>query len=1003
MPNSKLLVSICCLTYNHEKYIRRAFDGFLKQETSFGIEVIVHDDASTDGTTKIVEEYSGKHPNLFRPVYQDKNLYSLGVGIYQIYTRHVFPLARGKYLAICEGDDYWTDPLKLQKQINFMEQNPEYSICFHKVGATGDKVDDFREHEKYFSHFMRDRMDFEISDLIKDNFIPNCSTVYRNTITAFPQLFDACVFPDWPLHFIYAQTGKIRFLDEIMAVHHKHKNGMWEGEQYEDRVRMIYNFYLDLFKLVSPTFYPDIFQALEARSKRNYLSELSKDFKFGYMLGINQENGISKKLQNDLDLIFDSQSWKLANALRIGAERILPPNSSRRKISKPAYQLAKLVYHKFKTFGRKTNDNFKAVSEILNQKKVTNQKWPEDAPLLSVIIPNYNYGKYIAETIESVLNQTFANIEVIVVDGGSTDQETLQVLKEINHPKITVHLRQKRHLVGDNRNYGIERAKGKYICCLDADDLIMPTYLEKALFFLEASHYDVVYPWVQCFGNSTELWKTTVFSFEEMISQGNPVATIAVFRKEAWKKCGPYKDWPIGKEHIPQDWEFWVRLAGHGYRFKSIPESLMLYRVHGGSLTDLCQTTHEMQRKTIRDENIDLYQKKYKKVRIRGKAKTFRVKNPFVNLKNKKSKKRILLALPWMVSGGVDTLFLNVFSMLSKDYEIIILTTDKKAKEEGDNTPRYQKITQQIYHLTNFLEDEKEMNRFISFIVAAKEIDVVLIAGSALIYSCLPVLKTKHPDLKVIDSLFNEIGHIQNNRKYARHIDVNIVENEIVQSLLIEKHKEESRKVRLIHNGINLNNTLVNPDKNAIRAKFGIAPNVFMVAWMGRFSGEKNPQAVLEIAKMSDQKEFVFFMGGNGPMYDEVVLEIKKTFPEKVILAPGFVDTPEILSITDVLILPSLIDGRPNIVLEALAASVPVIASDVGGLPTIIESGFNGYLLKADDYSGFAEKIRYLKSNQKALKKMKVNAREYAVEYLDDKIMHEKYADLYWQLLNSNR
>ncbi len=124
----KPLVSICCLTYNHAPYIRECLDGFIMQQTSFPFEVLVHDDASTDGTQDIIREYEAKYPDIMKPIYQTENQYSKGVKVSLTYN---FSRAQGKYIALCEGDDYWTDPLKLQKQVDFLESHPECSLTYH--------------------------------------------------------------------------------------------------------------------------------------------------------------------------------------------------------------------------------------------------------------------------------------------------------------------------------------------------------------------------------------------------------------------------------------------------------------------------------------------------------------------------------------------------------------------------------------------------------------------------------------------------------------------------------------------------------------------------------------------------------------------------------------------------------------------------------------------------------------------------------------------------------
>ncbi len=150
---SNILVSICCITYNHAPFIRQALDGFLMQQApscvpqgakmSDWCEILIHDDCSTDGTTEIVKEYAAKYPDLIFPLYEEENQYSKGVKVdFFNYNR-----AKGTYIAYCEGDDYWINPNKLQKQVDFMDAHPDYSICMH-----GCSVYDSRSKKKYVSH-----------------------------------------------------------------------------------------------------------------------------------------------------------------------------------------------------------------------------------------------------------------------------------------------------------------------------------------------------------------------------------------------------------------------------------------------------------------------------------------------------------------------------------------------------------------------------------------------------------------------------------------------------------------------------------------------------------------------------------------------------------------------------------------------------------------------------------------------------------------------------------
>ena len=130
MKQDKPLVAIKCLVYNHEPYLRDCLEGFVMQQTNFPFVAIVHDDASTDGSAAIIREYEEKYPNIIKPIYETENQYSKHDGSVGRIVDAAIDDTGAKYVAMCEGDDYWTDPLKLQKQVDFMEANPEYGLCY---------------------------------------------------------------------------------------------------------------------------------------------------------------------------------------------------------------------------------------------------------------------------------------------------------------------------------------------------------------------------------------------------------------------------------------------------------------------------------------------------------------------------------------------------------------------------------------------------------------------------------------------------------------------------------------------------------------------------------------------------------------------------------------------------------------------------------------------------------------------------------------------------------
>jgi glycosyltransferase involved in cell wall biosynthesis len=216
------LVSICCVTYNHAQYIRQCLDGFVMQKTNFPIEVLINDDASTDGTADIIREYEQKYPEIIKPVYQTENQYSKGINIFSTF---VFPRVQGKYIALCEGDDYWTDPLKLQKQIDFLEENEDFSICFHPVN-----VFDQKNNKIIPNTTVREvPSESDINLLAEGNYINTCSVMYRTNQQALENYKKRPKLPvgDYFLHMFFAEYGKIKKLPNNMAVYRIHDGGTW--------------------------------------------------------------------------------------------------------------------------------------------------------------------------------------------------------------------------------------------------------------------------------------------------------------------------------------------------------------------------------------------------------------------------------------------------------------------------------------------------------------------------------------------------------------------------------------------------------------------------------------------------------------------------------------------------------------------------------------------------------------------------------------------------------
>lgn len=232
------VLSVFNWVYNHKDFIRESIESILIQKTNFPVEIIIHDDASNDGTREIILEYQEKHPQLFRNVLHDENQWSQGKSV----MTPLFEMPKGKYIALTHGDDYWTDPYKLQKQVGFLEGNADYSICFHNVQILkrGDFLKDYLTKKVQTST--------SIQDLAYGNYMHTHSVVFRNN----NDIFEKCTWlseikaVDYSLHLINAQVGKIKKLDDVMAVYRIHDTNIWANKS---SIQINLNVFDDLFNL----------------------------------------------------------------------------------------------------------------------------------------------------------------------------------------------------------------------------------------------------------------------------------------------------------------------------------------------------------------------------------------------------------------------------------------------------------------------------------------------------------------------------------------------------------------------------------------------------------------------------------------------------------------------------------------------------------------------------------------------------------------------------------
>jgi glycosyltransferase involved in cell wall biosynthesis len=617
--------------------------------------------------------------------------------------------------------------------------------------------------------------------------------------------------------------------------------------------------------------------------------------------------------------------------------------------------------------------------------------YPQELPLLSVVVVCFNYGRFVREAISSVLDQTAAErCELIVVDGGSDDPDTILSMSRLAAdppPRTRVLLRSDGpHLVGNNRNYGIERAEGRYVACLDADDLLDPVYFEVALYLLERRGYDIVSTPTQSFGLADDLFGLKLAPDLTDMMRANELTTVAVFRRELWEQAGGFHDVGLGDSYVFEDWKLWVRMAALGARMTNIRTPLFRYRVHspeslsrqGGDVRAL-----EKHRAAVLAFNEDVISSNALTESARRRELEITVTGAFDNLQFPETDHRrtILLALPFMLIGGAERLLSAVATHLeSTGYRVIIVTTVSVDPAFGDSSSWFEAVTSEIYHLPRLLR-RSYWEDFLDYLVKAKRVDVVLIAGSEVAYEHLPTLRREHPDVRVADLLFNTQGHVTNNRRYSDQIDLHLCESKEVREWLVANGEHED-SILVVESGIDTADYHPAEQRGGSRLRVGFS---------GRLSEEKAPLTFVELARSLRDPRLHFLMTGAGPL-ESAVRQQAAELPDDHFSFLGIVDDIRThLASLDVLVLPSTVDGRPVVVLEALALGVPVIASGVGGLPALVRDGETGFLVDVGDVNAIAAHLRRLVTHRDELKDLQSSARTFAEENLDARTMNMKY------------
>jgi glycosyltransferase involved in cell wall biosynthesis len=259
-------VSVIILTYNHEPFIAQALDGALMQQTDFEYEILIGEDCSGDNTRTIIVDYEKRYPDRFRLFLNERNL-----GAYKNCTQ-ILEACRGEYIAVLEGDDYWTSPHKLQMQVGLLDKHPELVMCFHNVKIVYE--DESNVPHTYCSP--NQKAVSNIEDLLGHNFIPTCSKMFRNGVVKnLPEWVSLLPMGDWPSNIFLAQHGQVGYISEVMGTYRIHAGGMWYGMRQD--LKNWYKAEIDFYEMLYRHFYPKYSEIIAAQLK-NRCFRLSEEY-----------------------------------------------------------------------------------------------------------------------------------------------------------------------------------------------------------------------------------------------------------------------------------------------------------------------------------------------------------------------------------------------------------------------------------------------------------------------------------------------------------------------------------------------------------------------------------------------------------------------------------------------------------------------------------------------------------------------------------------------------
>ena len=645
-------------------------------------------------------------------------------------------------------------------------------------------------------------------------------------------------------------------------------------------------------------------------------------------------------------------------------------------------------------------------------------------PLVSIITPYYNAGAFFPQTFRSVMNQSFPWFEWIIVDDGSTDPESIELLREYAGKDDRIKtFRKENGGISSARNLAIKNAGTEIIIPLDADDLIEPTYVEIQYWALYKNpNYDWSYSNSLGFQDLEYLWDEP---FDPtLLKTTNFLTYCSAIRKAALEEVGCYDE--ITK-HYYEDWRLWLKLLTAHKKPVRTKNYGFWYRRQDKGVLAIINSDPEIQNKASKliEEVAATADTTVKAKEYPSSGTPFSYRLPEASCWDRKTftkheKTHVLLLLPWMEMGGADRFNLEICAGLDKSrFELGIITT-----QPGENSwqQRFAEHVTDIFNLPEFL-DRENWAEFISYYIRSREVDVVFLSNSYFGYYLLPWLRKEFPDLAIVDYVHSETkywregGYARTTAVMGEILEKTYVCSESMRQALIRDYGRAPETVETLYIGVDheeFNADRVLPNK--AKAALGIEDDRPLILFPCRVHAEKRPFLMLEIAKelRKTLPEAAFAVVGDGPQLEELRATVKRAgLHHTVYFAGRQSDMLPWYRDAALTLICSLNEGLALTAYESLSMGVPVITSDVGGQRELIDESVGRVLplqqgrdeldvreFRPEEIRQYTDAIASLLSDKNGYERMRLSCRRRIEEGISSRIMIRRLETIFTGLVH---